>query len=73
MGTNHALATQLWNTKVHEAMILAAFIDDPLLVSEEQMEQWVNGFSSWDICDAVFGTLFDKTRFAYKIPKFPEF
>ena len=66
IGTDHTLSIQLWNTKVHEAMILAAFIDDPKLVTEEQMERWASDFSSWDICDAVCGNLFDKTEYAYK-------
>ena len=49
IGTDHTLSIQLWNTKVHEAMILAAFIDDPTLVTEEQMDRWASDFSSWDI------------------------
>ena len=66
IGTDHTLSIQLWNTKVHEAMILAAFIDDPKLVTEDQMDRWASDFSSWDICDAVCGNLFDKTEYAYK-------
>jgi 3-methyladenine DNA glycosylase AlkD len=61
---NHALALQLWETKVHEARLLAIFIADHKQVTETQMEKWVKDFSSWDICDQACG-LFDKTPFAF--------
>lgn len=65
IGKNHKLALKLWATDIHEARLLATFIDDPLLVSEKQMEIWVNDFDSWDICDQVCSNLFDKTPYAY--------
>jgi 3-methyladenine DNA glycosylase AlkD len=61
----HALAAELWASGVHEARMLAGFIDVPSLVTAEQMEAWVAGFDSWDICDQVCGNLFDRTPFAY--------
>jgi 3-methyladenine DNA glycosylase AlkD len=61
----HELATKLWKSKIHEAQILAAFIDDPSLVTDDQMEDWVKDFESWDTCDQVCGDLFDKTALAY--------
>ncbi len=66
IGKNHALALELWKSKIHEAKILAALIDNPEKVSEKQMESWVKDFDSWDVCDAVCMNLFDKTRFAEK-------
>jgi len=66
IGPHHDLAGELWRTKVHEARILAAFIDDYKLVTERQMEEWVRDFDSWDMCDQVCGSLFDKTEFANK-------
>jgi len=65
-GTNHDLAQQLWSSSIHEARILASMIDDPLMVTEEQMESWVGNFDSWDVCDQCCSNLFDKTKFAYK-------
>jgi 3-methyladenine DNA glycosylase AlkD len=62
---NHTLALDLWNTGVHEARLLAAFIDDPQQVTEAQMETWVQDFNSWDLCDQTCGNLFIKTPFAY--------
>jgi 3-methyladenine DNA glycosylase AlkD len=41
-------------------------IDDPNLVTEKQMEEWVKDFNSWDICDQCCSNLFDKTKYAYK-------
>jgi len=61
---DHALALELWQTNLHEARLLASMIDDPAQVSSEQIDEWVNDFNSWDICDQVCGNLFDRTRFA---------
>src|SRR5690242_10984891 len=63
---NHALALELWQSGMHEARILASFIDDPKQVTEEQLEDWVKDFDSWDVCDQCCGVLFDKTPFAYR-------
>jgi 3-methyladenine DNA glycosylase AlkD len=62
---NHPLALALWDTGIHEARILAALVDDPSQVTEEQMEAWVRDFNSWDLCDQCCGNLFDKTPLAY--------
>ena len=59
------LAQELWATGIHEARILAAFVDDPALVGETQLEAWVRDFDSWDVCDQVCSGLFDRTRFAH--------
>lgn len=64
-GRNHKLAGELWDSEIHEARILAALVDDPKLVTAKQMEIWVAGFDSWDVCDQVCMNLFDKTVFAY--------
>ncbi|HIH19559.1 TPA: DNA alkylation repair protein [Candidatus Micrarchaeota archaeon] len=66
IGTHHNLASDLWNTQMHEARLLAGFIDDPLKVTERQMEDWVEDFDSWDICDQVCSNLFDKTDMAHR-------
>ena len=63
---DHALAEQLWSSGIHEARILACMIDDPNMVTEAQLERWVKGFDSWDVCDQCCSNLFDKTEFAYR-------
>lgn len=65
IGKNHLLADQLWKSGIHEARLLAGFIDDYKLVSEKQMEKWALDFDSWDVCDQVCMNLFDKTQFAF--------
>lgn len=64
IGTNHRLALALWKTGISEARQVAAMIDDPLRVTENQMESWVADFDSWDLCDGVCLNLFEKTSFA---------
>ena len=66
IGKNHQLAQRLWETRIHEARILAGMIDDPARVTEDQMEGWVTDFESWDLVDGSCGNLFDKTPFAVR-------
>ncbi len=66
IGKDHDLALRLWDSKIHEAMILASMVDDPKHVTAKQMDRWVESFDSWDLCDQCCGNLFDKTQFAYK-------
>ena len=65
VGQNHDLALKLWKTRIAEAMILASMIDNPKQLTEVQMEDWVIGFDSWDICDQVCGNLFCKSPLAW--------
>lgn len=37
IGRDHELALSLWNTTIHEARMLATFIDDPKQVGKQQM------------------------------------
>jgi 3-methyladenine DNA glycosylase AlkD len=64
-GRDHALATELWASGIHEARILAGMVEDPGAVTEQQMEAWVAEFDSWDLCDQVCMNLFWLTPFAY--------
>ncbi len=66
IGRNQVLAVALWDSGIHETRILASMIAEPQLVSTELMEEWVNDFDSWDVCDQVCGNLFDKTPYAYQ-------
>ena len=65
IGRSHSLASALWDTGVYEARTMAAFLDEPLRVGEDQMERWVADFDSWAICDAVCFHLFDRTPHAW--------
>ena len=61
---DHDLAQQLWDTDIHEARILASMVDDPKLVTPQQIDAWTKDFKTWDICDQVCGNLFDRTPYA---------
>lgn len=63
IGIDHRLARRLWATGLHEARILAGFIEDPGKMTEAQMERWVRDFDSWDVCDQVT-EVFVRTPFA---------
>ena len=66
IGRDHALALELWDSGLHEGRILAAIIDEPDKVTAQQMEHWVVGFDSWDVCDQACTCLFDRTPFAFE-------
>jgi 3-methyladenine DNA glycosylase AlkD len=66
IGKNHSLAQQLWNSKIHEARILASMIDEPNQLTEKQMDSWIKDFDSWDVCDQCCLNLFAKTPLAWQ-------
>ncbi len=66
IGINHALALKLWDSTLHDARLLACFIDDPQQITSEQMDAWAEDFDSWDICDQACTSLFDLSPLAYK-------
>ena len=66
VGRNHELALALWETGHYEARMVAAFIDDPALVTPGQMDSWCKDFDNWGIVDTVCFKLFDQTPHAWK-------
>ena len=64
VGRDHALALELWETRLHDARLLATMVDDPRQVTIDQMDRWVRDFDSWDVVDGSCGNLFHKTPFA---------
>jgi 3-methyladenine DNA glycosylase AlkD len=66
IGRNHPLALKLWDSKIHDARLLACFIDDPKKVTADQMDKWAEDFDSWDICDQACTSLFDLSPLAYE-------
>jgi 3-methyladenine DNA glycosylase AlkD len=61
----HALAAALWDSRVHEARILAALVDVPALVTSAQADRWAAQIDSWDVCDQLCSNLLGYTSFAY--------
>jgi 3-methyladenine DNA glycosylase AlkD len=66
IGRDHRLADALWRTGWQEAKQLAAFVDDPKLVTSTQMNRWAKSFENWADCDTVCFHLFDKTPLAWR-------
>jgi 3-methyladenine DNA glycosylase AlkD len=66
IGRDHKLALGLWRTGIAEARIVAGMVGDPDKLTEEQMEDWVKGINSWDVCDQVCMNLFEKNQLAWK-------
>jgi len=66
IGKNHSLSLQLWRTGIHEARILASIIAEPSESTEEQLEEWVKDFNSWDLCDQCCINFFSKTKWTHK-------
>ena len=66
IGRDHKLALDLWRTGIAEARIVASMVGDPEKLTEEQLEDWVKGINSWDVCDQVCMNLFEKNQLAWK-------
>jgi 3-methyladenine DNA glycosylase AlkD len=61
---DHELALALWDTEIHDARLMACFVDIPEKVTREQMDDWVEDFETWDLCDQATTSLFTLTPFA---------
>jgi len=64
-GARHELAALLWESRVHEARIMASLIDVAALVDDAQLEAWATGLDSWDTCDTLMNNLFRLTPLAW--------
>lgn len=62
---NHLLAMKLWNKQWRETMILAAMLDVPKEVTEEQMDYWTKSLETTEIAETLNTFLWVKTRFAF--------
>jgi 3-methyladenine DNA glycosylase AlkD len=66
LGRDHRLALALWKTGIPDARIVAAMVAEPDQLTARQMDAWVKGFDSWDVCDQVCMNLFDKSPLAWE-------
>ena len=62
---NHLLAMKLWNRQWRETMILAAMLDVPKEVTEEQMDYWTKSIETTEIAEVLNTYLWVKTRYAF--------
>ncbi len=65
IGRSHETAAGLWDSGWYEARLLAAYVDDPGLVTPAQMDRWRGDFDNWAVCDTVCFVLFDRTPHAW--------
>jgi 3-methyladenine DNA glycosylase AlkD len=61
---DHELALELWATEIHDARLMACFVDIPENVTRPQMNDWAKDFDTWDLCDQATTSLFDQTPHA---------
>jgi len=64
LGRDHGLAASLWESGVYEGL-LCAYVDDPALVTPDQMDRWARDFDNWATCDTLCFALFDRTADAF--------
>lgn len=64
-GRDHDLAASLWRSGIYEGRLLCAYVDDPALVTPEQMDSWARDFDNWGTCDTLCFALFDRTAHAF--------
>ncbi len=62
---DHLLALKLWNKQWRETMILATMLDEPKLISEQQMDFWTKSFENSEIAEQASANLYVKSKFAF--------
>jgi hypothetical protein len=64
-GSSHLLALKLWNRQWRESMILATMLDEPSMVSEQQMDFWTKSFDNIEIAEHASANLWYRCTPAY--------
>lgn len=62
---DHLLALKLWNRQWRETMILSAMLEEPLKVTEEQMDFRTKSFENTEIAEIFSTHLWVKSKFAF--------
>lgn len=60
LGKDKELAESLWDSRFHEARLLATLIFPPDSMSLDQLHRWVKTIDSWDTCDQFAKNLASK-------------
>lgn len=66
LGRDHTLAQALWDTGIPDARIVASMVADPEQLTSRQMDAWVKGFVSWDVCDQTCLNAFSQSPRAWR-------
>jgi len=62
IGKDTGLARKLWDSKIHEARILATIIAEPDKLAGTQADRWVADLKSWDTNDQLCSNLLWKIK-----------
>jgi 3-methyladenine DNA glycosylase AlkD len=62
VGKNNKLALELWNEPIFESKILATLVDDPKIITREQINKQVKDLNFWMLSHAYCN---------YLLPKYP--
>src|SRR5262245_57706527 len=65
LGRDHGLALALWKTRVYEARMLCAYVDEPGRVTAAQMDSQARDFDNWAVCDTLCFALWVRTPHAF--------
>lgn len=63
----NTIAFELWDSEIHEARMIAAFIAVPDYATLDFIDKWVGDFDSWDICDQTCNSYLRKTKFSHEL------
>ncbi len=61
-GKSQEVASELWNTKYHEARLLAVLLMNPNVTTDADAERLFLDVVSWDLCDHLCKNLFLKMK-----------
>lgn len=61
---NHQLALDLYQMDIRECKILASLIDNPTMITGEQIDEWAQSFTNVEIVDQVCSNLLWKSEYA---------
>ena len=64
-GRDHDLALALWVSGIPDAQILAGMVAEPARLTAAQMDHWVAGMRSWDVCDQACLNAFVRSPLAW--------
>ena len=62
---DHELALALWDTGIPDAQMLAGMVAEPAKLTVKQMDHWVAGMRTWDVCDQACTNAFVKSPLAW--------
>ncbi|MFH1198321.1 MAG: DNA alkylation repair protein [bacterium] len=63
IGKDHKLALELWHLPIYETRVLATVIDDPTLVTPQQVDEQVKAYDFWLLSHSYCSNLLSRVDF----------